>query len=842
MELGVDIAELNVVNMRNVPPTPANYAQRSGRAGRGGQPALVFTYCAGRSPHDQYFFKRPDRMVAGAVALPRIDLANEDLLRAHVQAVWLSETGADLRTALSEILDVNGDQPTLSLRCDLVAQLTIPGAVERARQRGQALLADLAPRLEAAAWYSADWLDRVLAQALETLDRCCDRWRDLYRAARRQMEEQNKTMLDASRSQPDRNQAARLHAEARSQLNLLLKTDDVVHSDFYSYRYFASEGFLPGYNFPRLPLSAFIPGRRVQDEFLSRARFLAISEFGPRSIVYHEGSKYRVNRVILPPGEDPQTRQVKLCPSCGYLHPVGLEDQHDVCEECGVELDLPLERLLRMQNVSTRRQDRIHSDEEERLRLGFEVVTGVRWPRRDGRPSMLSGVLEDSAPLATLKFAQAAELWRINLGWTRRKQAGLHGFLLDLERGYWSSNEQDETDKDDPKSPRLERVIPFVSDTRNSLVLTPEDPLDAGQMASLLAALKTAIQVAFQLEGAELAAELLPRSTAPRSLLLYEAAEGGAGVLQRLLDNPDGLAQVARKALELCHFDPENGDDLGRAPGAEEDCEAACYDCLLSYSNQRDHAILDRKAIRDLLLAWSHARVTSTPGSRSRSAHLADLVAKTDSELERKWLRFLDEGGYHLPSDAQTFVNACKTRPDFVYGDRHAVVYIDGPVHLQPQKKAVDALQQECLEDHGFTVIRFCDQHMERAADGGDTTDWAETVRRHEGVFGPGRREVEPAGTELDPDLYDEWLVPGLLKLAARGYEALPGGDVMAGGRVIGSYLAEIVRGGKRLRLLNGQAADLQALQEELTRQGFAFLAVTADTIDPLLDQEELWP
>jgi hypothetical protein len=54
MELGVDIAQLNLVNLRNVPPTPANYAQRSGRAGRGGQPALVYTYCAGRSPHDQY--------------------------------------------------------------------------------------------------------------------------------------------------------------------------------------------------------------------------------------------------------------------------------------------------------------------------------------------------------------------------------------------------------------------------------------------------------------------------------------------------------------------------------------------------------------------------------------------------------------------------------------------------------------------------------------------------------------------------------------------------------------------------------------------------------------------
>ena len=89
MELGVDIAQLNLVNLRNVPPTPANYAQRSGRAGRGGQPALVFTYCAGRSPHDQYFYREPARMVAGTVAPPRIDLRNRDLVRSHVHAIWM---------------------------------------------------------------------------------------------------------------------------------------------------------------------------------------------------------------------------------------------------------------------------------------------------------------------------------------------------------------------------------------------------------------------------------------------------------------------------------------------------------------------------------------------------------------------------------------------------------------------------------------------------------------------------------------------------------------------------------------------------------------------------------
>jgi hypothetical protein len=69
-----------------------------------------------------------------------------------------------------------------------------------------------------------------------------------------------------------------------------------AQTDFYSYRYFASEGFLPGYNFPRLPLSAFLSRTAVRSEdsgrFISRARFLAVSEYGPRSIIYHEAAAF----------------------------------------------------------------------------------------------------------------------------------------------------------------------------------------------------------------------------------------------------------------------------------------------------------------------------------------------------------------------------------------------------------------------------------------------------------------------------------------------------------------------------------------------------------------------
>ncbi|UCE07817.1 MAG: hypothetical protein JSW07_07230, partial [bacterium] len=44
LELGVDIGQLEMVLMRNVPPATTNYSQRSGRAGRRHRLATVFTY------------------------------------------------------------------------------------------------------------------------------------------------------------------------------------------------------------------------------------------------------------------------------------------------------------------------------------------------------------------------------------------------------------------------------------------------------------------------------------------------------------------------------------------------------------------------------------------------------------------------------------------------------------------------------------------------------------------------------------------------------------------------------------------------------------------------------
>ena len=204
-----------------------------------------------------------------------------------------------------------------------------------------------------------------------------------------------------------------------------------------------------------------------------------------------------------------------------------------------------------------------------------------------------------------------------------------------------------------------------------------------------------ASRLCFQLEDMELAAEPLPKATDRRLILFYEAAEGGAGALRRLIDDSAALASVARQAMQLCHFDPETGEDLHRPQNATEDCEAACYQCLMSYSNQRDHRELDRHEILGFLTDLTRAQVRASPGRLSRGEHVQNLLRLCQSDLEKDWVKAVDDKNLRLPSDTQILVEACSTRPDFLYRENKIAVYVDGRHHDFPERRERDRNQVE---------------------------------------------------------------------------------------------------------------------------------------------------
>jgi len=197
-------------------------------------------------------------------------------------------------------------------------------------------------------------------------------------------------------------------------------------------------------------------------------------------------------------------------------------------------------------------------------------------------------------------------------------------------------------------------------------------------------------------------------------------------VLRQLFDEPGAIARLARKALELTHFDPDTGEDLHRAPHAKEDCDTACYDCLMSYYNQPDHSLLDRHLVKPFLLALKGSRVEDAPGGNDRAAHLAELLRLCDSELERDWLRFLEQHNLRLPEEAQFLLADCNTRPDFLYTKNYTAIYIDGPKHDLADIRARDKTFAACLEEIGYSVVRF-DYRRE---------SWPDTVREHAYLFG----------------------------------------------------------------------------------------------------------
>jgi hypothetical protein len=373
------------------------------------------------------------------------------------------------------------------------------------------------------------------------------------------------------------------------------------------------------------------------------------------------------------------------------------------------------------------------------------MQTTIQFGEQDGKLQVLHAVLKDGdTPVLELQYGAAATVWRMNLGWRRRKEKSLLGFQINPVTGHWlgGADEAGEPDPDTPpdKTPP-QRIVPYVEDRRNVLIVRPPEELDGKTMATLQYALKRGIEAVFQLEESELMVEPLPKGDLRRSILFYESAEGGAGVLTRIATEPGALALVASEALAIMHYkEPADGVWHSQSLVDETDengqplCEAGCYKCLLSYYNQPDHTNIDRqdaendgKAL-DILCQLTRARGEVGTFGRSPDEQKGELDRVSGSSLEKAWLAYVESHGYRLPDSGQHTIERCGASADYFYADWKAAIFIDGPHHDSAAQGEKDVAINTCLEAAGYYVVRFPKEE----------STWPVVFKAHSDLFGTG--------------------------------------------------------------------------------------------------------
>jgi hypothetical protein len=359
------------------------------------------------------------------------------------------------------------------------------------------------------------------------------------------------------------------------------------------------------------------------------------------------------------------TRAIAVCGECGAAHESA---SRETCHACGAALgDAHLIRdVFRIENVETIPAERISINDEERQRIGFDLQTLFAWASRSGRIDARKALVSESGEqLLELSYGAGATITRVNKGLRRRRNQSDLGFVIDPRTGWWAKSEGDEdndSDNDANGVATRQKVVPAVEESKNALLLRRAPAfgtLAESEMTTLEHALLRGIETVFQLENGEILGEPLPTRSEHRTTLLYEASEGGAGVLSRIATEPDALARVAREALHIMHFDPPAdlvGVTVDTLPAKDVPCVAGCYRCLLSYYNQPDHEVIDRRAATVKTALLRLARSVTAPAVIARVTAATEPSAPGTKGVQ-EWRATIVDRGLDVPDFAPSIFN-----------------------------------------------------------------------------------------------------------------------------------------------------------------------------------------
>jgi ATP-dependent helicase YprA (DUF1998 family) len=332
MEMGVDLAAVQLVVNANVPPALSNYRQRVGRAGRRREPwAFALTFCRDL-PLDRQAFLDPAAFLTRSIAAPKVWFDSAPLVQRHVNSSligrWLAEEGGmNIKANTGSFLGLTGaaeeDTATVAPTEALVDRFLRDLAGEWGRVSVlAAALRDLArgTALEAVP------VSTMVAQTAAAMEQLTVRWRQEYAA------------LIERRDGADEDAAKAFEFRARRMAGEFLLGD------------LARRGFTPAYGFATdvVSFDPLVSGRSDVEAGISfnarggatRELHQAIREYAPGSEVVIDGLVYQSEGVRPAWGANQDSSKLEDfqemwdCGTC-YAFGVSVLGRPECCPDCG---------------------------------------------------------------------------------------------------------------------------------------------------------------------------------------------------------------------------------------------------------------------------------------------------------------------------------------------------------------------------------------------------------------------------------------------------------------------------------------------------------------------------